>query len=662
MSDVSTAARTKRFSKRGLWWIAMSLLLGLSSATQCLAYFFHFDEALGPHLGPIYPPWAALVWAQTLKSSSPNSFQVAYGVGLLVTAVLFGLAAQVLALHQIARNKYSHGSARWATRKEIRKAGLLAAAKDSVYVGAIRTARGLRYLLHSGPEHIMTIAPTRSGKSLGPVLMTLLSWAHSVFVLDLKGELAATTAGWRKRFAKNKVLMYEPASPSSIAWNPLTEIDVTSVRAVGHAQNLATLLVDPDGKGLPDHWTKTAQALLTGMILYVLHKARAGGGVASIAGIDDMLVGFNDDKTNNPVREMADVWNEMLAMRDICPVVAAAAKDMRDRPDEEGGSVLSTAKSVLSLYRDPVIARNTSRSDFSVRDLMHHDSPVTLYLITQPADKDRLRPLVRLLCNSVVRNLADGLDYVPPKWLPRSALWPSLVGIAAGFVGVAAAHMFIAGAVGAALALASAVVAFAWLAWQLAQPGLQTGRMKGRYKHRLLLMLDEFPTLRRLPIIQEAMAYLAGFGIKAYILIQDRKQLTSSEEGYGPHETISAHCHIKTAYPTNCPETAKYLSELIGVTTVVREQVTLSGSGLTARSRVHQEVQRPLKTADEIMRMEGPTKQGGPDGLIVAPGEMVLIAAGYPAVQGVQPLSVLDPVFRARLAVPTVESDRIEAA
>lgn len=659
MSDVASTARRKRFSKRGLWWIAVSLLLGLSSATQCLAHFFRYHEALGPHLGPVYPPWAVIVWAQTLKSSSPNSFQVAFGVGILVTAVLFGLAAQVLALHQIARNKFSHGSARWATRKEIRKAGLLAAAKDSVYVGAIRTRRGLRYLLHSGPEHIMTIAPTRSGKSLGPVLMTLLSWEHSAFVLDLKGELAAT-AGYRKRYAKNKVLMYEPASPRSIAWNPLAEIDVVSERAVGHAQNLATLLVDPDGKGLPDHWTKTAQALLTGMILYVLHKARLSGGVASIAGIDDMLVGFNDDKTNNPVREMADVWNEMLAMREICPVVAAAAKDMRDRPDEEGGSVLSTAKSVLSLYRDPIVARNTSRSDFSVRDLMHHESPVTLYLITQPNDKDRLRPLVRLLCNCVVRHLADGLDYEPPKWSQRAVVWPSLVGAGAGFVGVAAAQVYLQGAAVAALCLATAAATFARLAWLLAQPALQTGRMKARYKHRLLLLLDEFPTLRRLPIMQESMAYLAGYGIKVFILIQDRKQLTSSEEGYGPQETISAHCHIKTAYPTNCPETAKYLSELIGVTTVVREQVTLSGSGLVAKSRVHQEVQRPLMTPDEAMRMRGPRK-AGPKGDIVEAGEMVLIAAGYPAVHGVQPLSVLDPVFRARLAVPTVESDRIEA-
>ena len=85
------------------------------------------------------------------------------------------------------------------------------------------------------------------------------------------------------------------------------------------------------------------------------------------------------------------------------PVVAAAARDMLDRPPEEAGSVLSTAKSYLSLYRDPIVAANTSRSDFRIRDLMNHQSPVTLYILTEGDDKVRLRPLVRVLFNMILR-------------------------------------------------------------------------------------------------------------------------------------------------------------------------------------------------------------------------------------------------------------------
>ncbi|TND15366.1 type IV secretory system conjugative DNA transfer family protein, partial [Neisseria gonorrhoeae] len=70
----------------------------------------------------------------------------------------------------------------------------------------------LHYLRHSGPEHVLTYAPTRSGKGLGLVLPTLLSWPHSTFITDLKGELWALTAGWRKKYAHNKVIRFEPAS------------------------------------------------------------------------------------------------------------------------------------------------------------------------------------------------------------------------------------------------------------------------------------------------------------------------------------------------------------------------------------------------------------------------------------------------------------------
>src|SRR5260370_37342913 len=93
------------------------------------------------------------------------------------------------------------------------------------------------------------------------------------------------------------------------------------------------------------------------------------------------------------------------------PVVSASARDMIDRPSQEGGSVLSTAKSYLDLYRDPTIARNTSRSDFRNGDLMHYVDPVGLYIITQPNDKARLRPLVRIVVNMIVRILADKTDF-----------------------------------------------------------------------------------------------------------------------------------------------------------------------------------------------------------------------------------------------------------
>ncbi len=64
----------------------------------------------------------------------------------------------------------TYGSARWAETREVREAGLLG--HDGVLLGHWRD----EYLRHDGPEHVLCVAPTRSGKGVGLVVPTLLSW------------------------------------------------------------------------------------------------------------------------------------------------------------------------------------------------------------------------------------------------------------------------------------------------------------------------------------------------------------------------------------------------------------------------------------------------------------------------------------------------------
>jgi type IV secretion system protein VirD4 len=169
----------------------------------------------------------------------------------------------------------------------------------------------------------------------------------------------------------------------------------------------------------------------------------------------------------DPNRDIGELWMEMTTYGHVDGqnhhAIGSAARDMMDRPEEEAGSVLSTAKSYLALYRDPVVARSVSRSDFRIKDLMHSDDPVSLYIVTQPNDKARLRPLVRVMVNMIVRLLADKMDF-------------------------------------------------------------ENGRPVAHYKHRLLMMLDEFPSLGKLEIMQESLAFVAGYGIKCYLICQDINQ------------------------------------------------------------------------------------------------------------------------------------------
>ncbi|HWU83904.1 MAG TPA: type IV secretory system conjugative DNA transfer family protein [Rhodocyclaceae bacterium] len=635
--------RTARGGKLLPVLAALSLGGGMQTATQFFARDMRYQAALGAHVGDhLYAPWGIVHWAAKWYSYYPDAFMRAGGAGIMVAGVgLIGvLICKMVGANTAKPNDYLHGSARWAEKKDMQEAGLLPRSRKwhevlrglapsggrGVYVGAwIDDGGKLHYLRHDGPEHVLTYAPTRSGKGVGLVVPTLLSWPDSTVITDLKGELWAMTAGWRQEHGRNKVLRYEPADPDcDVHINPMEEIRFGTAYEVGDVQNLATLIVDPDGRGLETHWQKTSQSLLVGVILHALYKHRNEGTPANLAHVDFLLA--------DPNRSVAELWMEMVTYQYMDgkthPVVGAAARDMMDRPEEEAGSVLSTAKSYLALWRDPVIARNTSRSTFSIaRDLVNHDSPVSLYIVTQPDDKTRLRPLVRIVLNLIVRLLANKVEY---ERHARETPWWRRALAKIGFVRAAHAHI----------------------------------RAKRNYKHRLLGMIDEFPSLGKLEILQESLAFVATYGIKFYLICQDLTQLRSREVGYGPDETITSNCHIQNAYPPNRLETAEHLSKLTGITTVVKEQITTSGRRTSALlgqvSRTYQETQRPLLTPDECLRMPGPRKEGE---LIVEAGDMIVSVSGFPAIYGRQPLFFKDEIFSARAAIPApARSDQLRPA
>src|SRR5260370_11259086 len=155
------------------------------------------------------------------------------------------------------------GSARWASPIEIRAAGL--AAPDGVVLGKFERD----YLRHDGPEHVLCFAPTRSGKGVGLVVPSLLTWPGSCIVHDIKGENWGLTAGFRSTFGR--VLLFDPTNPSSSAYNPLIEVR-RGIWEVRDVQNVADVLVDPEGSlEHRPHWEKTSHSLLVGTILHVLY-------------------------------------------------------------------------------------------------------------------------------------------------------------------------------------------------------------------------------------------------------------------------------------------------------------------------------------------------------------------------------------------------------
>ena len=424
------------------------------------------------------------------------------------------------------------------------------------------------------------------------MLPTLFTWLDSVVVLDIKGEGWALTSGWRKNYAKNKVLKFDPTDSSGYGarFNPLGEIRINTGHDVADSQIIATMIVDPHGRGMIDHWEKTSYALLTGVILHLLYKHQAQS--LPTPTLPDVVKCLS-----NPEKPPHEFFQEMQEndFYDGLPHPAAsnAAQDQLNRAEREASSVLSSTISNLTLYRDPILSENVSKSDFKIDDLMNHEDPISLYLVLRPSDKERLMPLVRLIITLIATKLTTRMEFE---------------------AGAAVAH----------------------------------------YKHKLLLLLDEFTSLRKLELLEQQIPFLAGYGIKCYFLIQDLKQL---HRWYTDNESVTPNCHIRISFAANEIKTAQYLSQATGETTVVKVQTSASGERMSAVlgkvNKNYSEVKRPLLTPDEIMRLPSPVKDH--KGMITTPGEMLIFVSGQSVIRGTQPLYFMDKIFsaRAKISAPT---------
>ncbi len=505
-------------------------LSGVWSATQWTAAALGYQARLGAPwfelLGtPVYHPWRLFEWWFVFDAYAPDIFNVGGGIAacssLLALVVAIGMA--IWRARQ-ARRVTTYGSARWADADEVRKAGLTQPA--GVFLGQLDD----HYLRHEGPEHVLTFAPTRSGKGVGLVVPTLLSWPASAVIHDIKGENWSLTAGWRSRFSH--CLLFNPTDLASAAYNPLLEVR-RGAHEVRDVQNIADILVDPEGAlERRNHWEKTSHALLVGAILHVLYA----GQDKTLRGVANFL--------SDPACTFELTLHRMMTTPHLGdaphPVVASAAREVLNKSDNERSGVLSTAMSFLGLYRDPTVAEVTSRCDWRIADLISAEHPVSLFLVVPPSDISRTKPLIRLILNQVGRRLTESLD---------------------------------------------------------GSDGIER-------RHKLLLMLDEFPALGRLDFFETALAFMAGYGLRAFLISQSLNQI---DKAYGQNHSILDNCHVRVTFATNDERTAKRISETLGTATELRAQRNYAGHRLApwlSHLMVsRQETARPLLTPGEVMQL-----------------------------------------------------------
>jgi len=341
---------------------------------------------------PLYAPWKFFIWWYQFDSYARPVFET--GGWIFLSGVAFAIAvAFAFSLWRSREAKHSdtYGTARWATARDIRRLALTRG--DGVVLGAWKD----QLLRHDGDEHVLVVAPTNTGKSVGISLPTGLVWRHSYLALDLKGENYAITSGLRASFGP--VFRFAPTESGAHRYNPLTQIRRGEAE-VRDAQVLADMLVDPEGAlGVRSHWQLRAFELLVAAILWALYSEQQ----KTLARLAELLadpkrpiLGLLEDMLQRPIKDGAPH-----------PVVAAGARQLLDMAEAERSGVVSTALGYLSLYRDPVLARATEVSDFSIEDLITGARPVSLYLIIPPEEISRLKALLRLVLNQILKRLTE---------------------------------------------------------------------------------------------------------------------------------------------------------------------------------------------------------------------------------------------------------------
>ncbi len=539
------------------------VLVMVWAATQWTAFRLGFQPQLGApwfELAglPVYYPPAFFWWWFSFDAYAPAIF-VEGGI-IAVSGGFLAIAAAIfmsIIRAREARNVATYGSARWAEDREIRSAGLLG--PDGVVLGR----HTHDYLRHNGPEHVLCFAPTRSGKGVGLVVPTLLTWPASAIVHDIKGENWTLTAGFRAKHGR--VLLFDPTNAGSSAYNPLLEVR-RGEWEVRDVQNIADILVDPEGSlDKRNHWEKTSHSLLVGAILHVLYAEKD----KTLAGVANFL---SDPRRPVEATLSAMMDTPHLGEAGVHPVIASSARELLNKSENERSGVLSTAMSFLGLYRDPVVARVTARCDWRIADLVGSRQPVTLYLVVPPSDINRTKPLIRLILNQIGRRLTEELT--------------------------------------------------------------TSGK-----RHRLLLMLDEFPALGRLDFFESALAFMAGYGIKGFLIAQSLNQI---ERAYGPNNAILDNCHVRVSFATNDERTAKRVSDALGTATELRDSTNYAGHRLAPwlghLMVSRQETARPLLTPGEIMQLP--------------PTDEIVMVAGTPPIRATKARYFEDTRFQERILTP----------
>lgn len=517
--------------------------------TQYFAFKVHYKPILKPLFNRVYFPYSIISWGFKYRDTAPTLVNMVASL-MNTVAILYSFVIYLLIL-KLSQKKNTHGSARFSTDKELKKANVLAPHfpktselyQDGVILG--RTSN-LKTIIDANPTHILVIAPSRSGKGIGSILPTLVNWRGSVICFDIKGENFQHTSKFRQEKLKNKVLRLAPCDPlGSSKYNPLNEIRIRTGAEIKDTEVISNILVSDGAGEKKDHFQIAATTVFTTIILHLLYSKEE----ASLADVYDFLTSADGDLVEKftrllNIKYMSDkniiksIYKDSPYEDGVHPIIVQGANEILNKSDRERASVISTAINRLLLFKDPIVRNNTKESDFKLADILDYDEPVSLYFCAQNEDMDRLGVYIRVVLTQF----------------------------------------------------------------------MNISMRKENHKHKCLMLLDEFPLYGKLDTIQDALGVIASYGIKIMLIAQNKEQI---EQKYGKVNTIKQGCASTMFYAPNSTdyETQKLISDILGNKTITYKTSSNKKFGGVFEGNVNVNTKaRKLLEPDEVLSTLGNDK------------------------------------------------------
>ena len=530
--------------RQGKWVFLLLLLVAAIVGGAFLAGWLtlallHVDVPLA------WNTWLQYFKAIDLPQVAPyvTKIKLAGGIGFGVPLLIWLIA--LIPLSQTAQPSL-HGDARLAQLGDIKQAGLLRQTPQGIVIGKV----GGRYLWLNGAQHVIVIAPTRSGKTTSVAIPVLCTYQESMVVLDLKGELRKRTSGRRKAMGQ-RIYTWAPYDDegSTHRFNPMTLLNGMDVgKRLGEIQTIAAILY-PDEPGKDPFWISQSRAAFTAFASFMFERwdyrcaqvpegqERPDPNVAEDFPSLERVLRCSSGAGSQSTKDMLQtIIKDPTAHPYVSPQTRTVFGNLAGLAEQTCSSVIATMQAPLQQFLSPVLANATNATDFDITTIRR--APTTIYVEIPTNKLDESGKLLNIFFSTVIgNNLTKQLGDEPDL------------------------------------------------------------------KYQMLMLMDEFTAMGRVDVWAKRISISASYGVRDLCIIQSRAQLRGT---YGEHDAqnfITNHGAQIVFTPREQTDANEY-SEMLGYRTIRKQNRSRSrGGGSSQVSISYSEERRALMLPQEIKEL-----------------------------------------------------------